>query len=202
MFYSHLSLFVFVFLVPSGTILIIKIFTFCSFKARTIKFIKQMIAIRKLLLIVTILIQISIATYFNYYSFFLINSEVVVFILLPFSLPILFIIFILIKRFTFFQKNRRQNLQSPSTTDETLLGCGTTNIGYKYSVTSNYKWNKIITIICFLVLQDLEIPLLLFVNFPSPNDDYAIAVAYVLFVFTRLSLFLILILFGILFIKF
>ena len=161
---------------------------------------KKIVAIRKPLLIVTILIQISISTYFNYYSFFLISSEVVVFILLPFLLPLLFIIFILIIRFISLRielyRNNNRRLFQNFDENATFMGNEKHNLSHLNSVTQNNNLKKFITIFFFIILQDTSVTFLMIAaNLPSPKDDYANALFYLLLIFTRLPLFLAFILF-------
>ena len=133
---------------PYTIVLILKYVEFCCLKDGTFSFKKQIIALRKPLLIVSILAQIIISTYFNYYSFSIINNELLFFILFTLLSAIICIILILVISFFSFKLNRKKINQPKPATDENVEFIGNKE-SYKYSNsdTPNYKWKNVITIL-------------------------------------------------------
>ena len=205
--FMHIGILIALLIVPYGLFLILKIVKLRYFKNRT--FTSSLLnKFRKPLLIFTILIQISISTYFNYYSFFLINWEIV-FILFLIYLSIGFVILILFISPICFNCRKKKKKSPPKTEENAPLNEANGNKVQMTpnneennedsdSETPNYQRKKVLTIAGFLVLQDSEIPFLMIVpNFTSPKDDFANGLVFLLFFFTRLLLLLLLISFVI-----
>ena len=208
--YMHIGILIALLIVPYGLFLILKIVKLRYFKNRnfTSILLNKFLKFRKPLLIFTILIQISISTYFNYYSFFLINWEIV-FILFLIYLSIGFVILILFISPICFNCRKKKKKSPPKTEENAPLNeengnkmqmtpNNEENNEDSDSETPNYQRKKVLTIAGFLVLQDSEIPFLMIVpNFTSPKDDFANGLVFLLFFFTRLLLLLLLISFVI-----
>ena len=159
-----------------------------------------MTIIRKPLLIATILIQILVSTYFNYYSFFFINhfnEFLSTFVSLSSN-----IILALNISFTYLQLYLKKNVHVPSTRDENIplneieennnnFNADTQNVN-NHSNSNGINWKNVTTNIYFIILQDTGVTFLIIVpSFTVPRDDIANAFVFLLFFVTRLSILLI-----------